>query len=141
MVNRILSDRGPVSVVVGNNVFSYIDDLLGAFRNVNALLETDGLFIFEVADFAQISKKGIFDSIYHEDMSFHTATGLRSLAQLSHFRIEEFTYLDSRVGSFRFFLRKRPGNQESKNVSERIVMETDMGLNSPLILEKNISRY
>ncbi len=136
LVNRILSDRGPVSVVVGNNVFAHIDDLLGAFRNVNALLDTDGLFIFEVADFAQISKKGIFDSIYHEHMSFHTVTGLRTLAQLSHFRIEDFTYLDSHGGSFRFFLRKMPGNQESKIVSERIEMETDMGLNSPLILEK-----
>lgn len=136
LVKRILTDREPVNVVVGNNVFAHIDDLLGAFRNVNELLESDGLFIFEVADFAQISKKGIFDSIYHEHMSFHTVTGLKSLAQLSQFVIEDITYLDSHGGSFRFFLRKMPGNQESKIVSERIDMETKMGLNSPLILEK-----
>jgi len=136
LVIELKSSRGLFEVVIGNNVFAHIDDLLGAFKCVNQLLEPDGLFIFEVADFAQIRKKGIFDSIYHEHMSFHTATGLKSLAELSEFTIENFTYVDSHGGSFRFFLRKGLGKKQSKVIFKQIKKEASMRLNTPLVLNE-----
>ena len=143
LVNDLNKNRGVFDVVVGNNVFAHIDDLLGAFRCVNQLLETNGVFIFEVADFSQIRDKGIFDSIYHEHMSFHTATGLQLLAEISDFTIENFSYVDSHGGSFRFFLKKGFGPIESQEILNQIEREAALGLNSPAVLSKlqqNIAR-
>ena len=134
LVNELIRIRGSFNVVVGNNVFAHIDDLLGAFKNVNQLLGSKGLFIFEVADFAQIQKKGIFDSIYHEHMSFHTLTGLKLLAELSDFTIEGFSYVDSHGGSFRFFLRKGFCESKSEKILDQFEREASLGLNSPAVL-------
>ena len=143
LVSELNKSRGVFDVVVGNNVFAHIDDLLGAFRCVNQLLETNGVFIFEVADFSQIRDKGIFDSIYHEHMSFHTVTGLQLLAEMSDFTIEKYSYVDSHGGSFRFFLKKGFGPSKSQEILDQIEREATLGLNSPVVLsqlQENIAR-
>ena len=142
-VSELNKNRGAFDVVVGNNVFAHIDDLLGAFRCVNQLLETNGVFIFEVADFSQIRNKGIFDSIYHEHMSFHTVTGLQLLAEMGDFTIEKFSYVDSHGGSFRFFLKKGFGPSKSQEIRVQIEREATLGLNSSVVLshlQENITR-
>ena len=48
-VNEILSTHGKASIVIGNNVFAHIEDLKEAFKNVSMMLDSNGLFIFEVA--------------------------------------------------------------------------------------------
>jgi len=136
LVKDLIASRGQFDLVVGNNVFAHIDDLLGAFKCANQLLKTEGIFIFEVADFSKIREKGIFDSIYHEHMSFHTVTGLGILAKLSDFAIEKFTYLESHGGSFRFFLKKGVGMGISPRIVEQIEKETSAGLDSPMILSQ-----
>ena len=128
------SQWGNFDVVVGNNVFAHIDDLHGAFMNVNELLVNDGLFIFEVADFLQIRKKGIFDSIYHEHMSYHTLSGLEVLAKKTKFTIVDFEYINSHGGSFRFILKKGDGHAQRKTVQERRSHEANEGLTSASVL-------
>jgi 2-polyprenyl-3-methyl-5-hydroxy-6-metoxy-1,4-benzoquinol methylase len=143
LVSELNKNRGAFDVVVGNNVFAHIDDLLGAFKCVNQLLETNGVFIFEVADFSQIRSKGIFDSIYHEHMSFHTVTGMQLLAEMGDFTIEKFSYVDSHGGSFRFFLKKGFVPSKSKEILVQIEREATQGLNSSVVLshlQENITR-
>ena len=143
LVGKLNKIRGVFDVVVGNNVFAHIDDLLEAFRCVNQLLDSNGLFIFEVADFSQIRDKGIFDSIYHEHMSFHTATGLQRLAEMSDFTIEKFSYVDSHGGSFRFFLKKGSGPIKPQQILDQIEREATLGFNSSVVLgqlQENIAR-
>jgi 2-polyprenyl-3-methyl-5-hydroxy-6-metoxy-1,4-benzoquinol methylase len=143
LVSQLNASRGAFDFVVGNNVFAHIDDLLGAFRCVNQLLGSNGVFIFEVADFSQIRDKGIFDSIYHEHMSFHTVTGLQLLAEMSDFTIEKFSYVDSHGGSFRFFLKKGFGPSKRQQILDQIEREATLGLDSSAVLghlQENIAR-
>ena len=128
------SKWGMFDVVVGNNVFAHIDDLHQAFLNVHELLSDEGYFLFEVADFAQIRKKGIFDSIYHEHMSFHTLTGLQTLARMTDFTISDFDYVDSHGGSFRFILQKGGSRKHSKAVDNKLLQEKTEGLDSAYVL-------
>jgi 2-polyprenyl-3-methyl-5-hydroxy-6-metoxy-1,4-benzoquinol methylase len=129
IVEKAKAQWGAFDIVVGNNVFAHIDDLYTAFLDVYNLLKNNGFFIFEVADFSQIRKKGIFDSIYHEHMSFHTLTGLEVLAKRSNFTISDFDYVDSHGGSFRFILRKGSNHKRSQNVEDRLQQELKEGLN------------
>ena len=128
------SQWGNFDVVVGNNVFAHIDDLYSAFLHVNELLESDGLFIFEVADFVQIRKKGIFDSIYHEHMSYHTLSGLDLLANRTKFTIVDFDYVNSHGGSFRFILKKGDSHTPSQTVEDRRLYEINEGFTAASVL-------
>jgi SAM-dependent methyltransferase len=151
IVESAKSQWGNFDVVVGNNVFAHIDDLYSAFLDVHRLLTNDGLFIFEVADFAQIRRKGIFDSIYHEHMSFHTLTGLQDLAKRTNFTILDFDYVDSHGGSYRFILGKGKSQGSSMKVKDRLLQEQKEGLGSSKVLteiryaissrRKRITRY
>jgi len=134
IVESAKTQWGTFDVVVGNNVFAHIDDLYSAFLNVHKLLSNEGLFIFEVADFAQIRKKGIFDSIYHEHMSYHTLTGLQDLAKRTNFFILDFDYVESHGGSYRFILGKRLTNQSSKKVEDRLLQEQKEGFDTATVL-------
>jgi len=133
-VESAKSRWGYFDVVVGNNVFAHIDNLHDAFLNVYDLLSKDGFFIFEVADFAQIKKKGIFDSMYHEHMSFHTLTGLQDLARRTNFTISNFDYVESHGGSFRFILQKGNSHSYSQTVENRLLQESKEGLDSAKVL-------
>lgn len=134
MVEAVLSKWGQFDYVVGNNVFAHIDDLLLAFKSVNKLLNPNGTFIFEVADFMQIKKKGIFDSIYHEHMSYHTLNGLKTLARDSGFTIVDFDYIQSHGGSFRFYLQKGFIASNSSKIEKQTQFEYYEGLTSSKVL-------
>jgi len=136
VVDEIIEEFGRAEAVVGNNVFAHIDDLLSAFKLVNELLKEGGLFIFEVADFEKLVENGLFDTIYHEHMSYHTAIGLLKLSKLSNFSLEEVSEIEPHGGSLRFSLRK--GWKEGKHgitVENRIKRERKIGLDKSSIFQ------
>jgi SAM-dependent methyltransferase len=137
VVADILKESGEAAAIIGNNVFAHIDDLLQAFKLVNELLKIDGIFIFEVADFARLVQKGLFDTVYHEHMSYHTVKGLLRLAELSNFIIEEVFEIEPHGGSLRFLLRK--GGKESQagqSVQKRITLEEEQGLDKATVFDQ-----
>lgn len=136
LAQEVTKEYGTVSAVVGNNVFAHIDDLLDAFLIVNEMLTNNGLFMFEVADFASLVKNGLFDTIYHEHMSYHTVKGLLKLAELSNFSIEKVDEIEPHGGSLRFLLRK-DGREAiaSASVIQRVAMENDEGLDHPKVFK------
>lgn len=137
IVESILNELGPTDVVVGNNVFAHIDDLVSAFQLVERLLKDEGLFIFEVADFAKLVETGIFDTIYHEHMSYHTVLGLMKLSELSGFRVIDVFEIAPHGGSLRIVLAKiQSSHTASSRVDSRIDYERENQLDSPAAFRK-----
>jgi hypothetical protein len=119
---------------VGNNVFAHIEDLNEAFKNVAAVLNPSGMFIFEVAHFKYIYTIGIFDTIYHEHMSYHTAFSMELFAKNFGFKIVNIEEIPSHGGSLRFFLSKDQSMSVEPSVQEIIKDEIALELNSEKIL-------
>jgi SAM-dependent methyltransferase len=134
VVDEILKIHGTASIVVGNNVFAHIEDLNEAFKNVAAVLNPSGMFIFEVAHFKYIYTIGIFDTIYHEHMSYHTAFSMERFAKNFGFKIVNIEEIPSHGGSLRFFLSKDQSMSEEPSVQEIIKDEIALELNSEKIL-------
>ena len=128
-VVKITQSHGKASIVLGNNVFAHIEDMKGAFKNVFEILEDSGIFIFEVAHFKYILTDGLFDTIYHEHMSYHTATALESFATASGFKIFRIEEISSHGGSLRFYLSKN--HEKIKEPSVELIKneESKLGLN------------
>ena len=128
-VVKIIQSHGKASIVLGNNVFAHIEDMKGAFKNVFEILEDSGIFIFEVAHFKYILTDGLFDTIYHEHMSYHTATALESFATASGFKIFRIEEISSHGGSLRFYLSKNHDKLKEPSVELIKNDELKLGLN------------
>jgi SAM-dependent methyltransferase len=128
-VVKITQSHGKASIVLGNNVFAHIEDMKGAFKNVFEILEDFGIFIFEVAHFKYILTDGLFDTIYHEHMSYHTATALESFATASGFKIFRIEEISSHGGSLRFYLSKNHDKIKEPSVELIKNDELQLGLN------------
>ena len=135
VVKEILTTHGHASIVVGNNVFAHIEDLNEAFKNVANVLNPTGMFIFEVAHFKYIYTIGIFDTIYHEHMSYHTAFSMERFARNFGFKIVSIEEIPSHGGSLRFFLSKDQNMKVDSSVDEIIKDEVALGLNTEKALE------
>ena len=134
VVNEIIQSHGQASIVLGNNVFAHIDDLRTAFKNVFELLEDSGIFIFEVAHFKYILTDGLFDTIYHEHMSYHTAVALENFAFETGFKLFRIEEIQSHGGSLRFYLSKDQSKATDKSVEKIKKEEIDLGLNEVEVL-------
>lgn len=128
-VVKITQSHGKASIVLGNNVFAHIEDMKGAFKNVFEILEDSGIFIFEVAHFKYILTDGLFDTIYHEHMSYHTATALEIFATASGFKIFRIEEISSHGGSLRFYLSKNHDKLKEPSVELIKNDELQLGLN------------
>lgn len=77
LANQIKFENGKASLVVANNVFAHADDLNAIARGVKSLLDQDGRFVFEVSYLADVVENVLFDTVYHEHLSYHAVEPLR----------------------------------------------------------------
>jgi SAM-dependent methyltransferase len=122
------------NVVVGNNVFAHIDDLPGAFRLVNSLLSKGGFFVFEVAHSLTLVNDLLFDTIYHEHMSYHSAYSLSKFMPEFGFELVEIEEIPMHGGSIRVICQKAEENVKkltsSEAINELLLRESEACLNS-----------
>jgi SAM-dependent methyltransferase len=135
-VRKLIEIHGKASLVIGNNVFAHIDDIQQAFQSVNMVLNEDGIFIFEVAHFKHILTDGIFDTIYHEHMSYHTVFAMEKFALKSGFKVINVEIINSHGGSLRFYLSKNLKSAVNSSVTKLIADENSLGLNSGEVLTR-----
>jgi SAM-dependent methyltransferase len=70
LARQIVKKYGPAKVIIGNNVVAHIDDHHDLAKGVNALLQEDGVFVFEAPYLMDMFENLTFDTIYHEHLSF-----------------------------------------------------------------------
>ena len=133
--DKIVKTHGNASVVLGNNVFAHIDNLREAFDNVSKVLNPEGLFIFEVAHLKYILIDGIFDTIYHEHMSYHTAISMEKFCKNFGLKMIKIEKVSSHGGSLRFFLSKDQNAKIDPSVDEVIKEEMALNLDNEKVLE------
>lgn len=121
LCERIIENHGFVDLVVGNNVFAHIDDLMGAFCNVFKVLKTDGFFIFEVAHVLSLVENHLFDTIYHEHMSYHSVISLEPLLIQIGFNLIEVEEIGTHGGSIRVICQKSKSRTPSSNTIQKIL--------------------
>ena len=79
LAREIAATRGRAAVIAANNVMAHIDDLSGVMEGVRELLADDGIFVFEVSYLVDVIEKNLFDTIYHEHLSYFSAHSLVTL--------------------------------------------------------------
>lgn len=91
-VEFIKKTHGKAKVVTATNVLTHVDEIYPFLENVKAILDKDGVFVFEVYYLLRLLANGAFDQVYHEHLSYFTARTLYRLfgnAEMELFHLEE----------------------------------------------------
>jgi SAM-dependent methyltransferase len=120
----------PVSLVTANNVFAHADDLHSIVDGVRALIADKGAFVFEVSYCVDVCEKTLFDTIYHEHLSYHTVEPLIRFFQRHGMTLFDAERVDSHGGSLRGYARAGSPDESSpghKRVMELALRERELG--------------
>lgn len=126
---KITKKYGKADVITGTNVFAHVNDLRGLLIGVKHLMKDNGVFIIEVPYLLDFLKKNLFDTVYHEHLSYFSIKSLTNLFDRSGMRIFDVQRVITHGGSIRVFVEKKCGNHKIElTVAELIKKEKDMGL-------------
>ncbi len=107
---KILKSKGFADVITANNVFAHADDLTGLVSGVRKLLAPDGVFIFEVSYLGDVIEKTLFDTIYHEHLSYHSVGPLIGFFEKNGLKLIHVETVDTHGGSLRGICQHESGN-------------------------------
>ena len=127
----LVKEYGEFDFVVGNNVFAHIDDLVGAFKIAHTILKQGGYLVFEVAHALKLVEQKLFDTIYHEHMSYHTVISLDIFIRKLGFNLTNVEEIEMHGGSIRVTCQKSAYQSEMlPEVKEIFRREILAGLDS-----------
>lgn len=136
--NIELLSQAPYDLIVGNNVFAHIADLNLAVKLCASLLKNQGKFVFEVAHLLSLVEHTLFDTIYHEHMSYHSILALEPFLNKHNLEIIRVDLISTHGGSLRIVAQKteKPQNLKCVSAQEILILEQNANLDNPIIFFK-----
>jgi hypothetical protein len=126
---KILSEYGPAKLIVANNVYAHADQLGDITKGIAQLLDDDGVFIFEVSYLLDIVDKFVFDTIYHEHLSYHSIKPFVQFFKSHGLQLFDVESIGTKGGSIRGFVQKINGGRPEKNIIQKMLsIENERGL-------------
>lgn len=81
VAQQVRAEHGPAALVVANNVYAHIPDLVGFTRALRTLVADDGRVCIEVHHALNLVRHAQFDTVYHEHFQYYTLfSAIRALA-------------------------------------------------------------
>lgn len=130
LAKELVELHGRASVVAANNVFAHIENLRDVALGAKALLATGGVFVFEVSYLVDVVNKLLFDTIYHEHLSYHTVKPLIGLFNSIGMTVVDIERPSVHGGSLRVYVSNGE-TTPSPSVSLAIEEEESLGLFQP----------
>ena len=129
LAGSVRAEHGPAQLVVANNVYAHIPDLLGFTKSLRDLLADDGWLSIEVHHALNLVSLGQFDTIYHEHFQYYTVlSAIRALATAG-LTVVDVELIPTHGGSIRVWARpEQSAGDPSPRVEEVLRLEEEAGL-------------
>ncbi len=129
LAHRVRDEHGPADLVVANNVYAHIPDLLGFTRSLRGLLADDGWLSIEVHHALNLVSLGQFDTIYHEHFQYYTLLSATRALATAGLAVVDVELLATHGGSMRIWARPdEAAGPPSQRVLEVLSVEEAAGL-------------
>ncbi|WP_390129352.1 methyltransferase domain-containing protein [Synechococcus sp. HIMB2401] len=129
IVERVLEKYGSADIVTANNVFSHNDDLRGFALNARSLLNSEGLFVFEVSYLLSMINNKVADYIYHEHLAHHSVLPLKKFFDSIGMTLVRVDEVSTKGGSIRGYAALKSSSWIiDDSVEEMIAKEKDLGI-------------
>lgn len=125
---RVRDENGPADLVVANNVYAHIPDIVGFTKGLRALVADDGWVSIEVQYLATLMELGQYDTIYHEHFQYYTVASAQRALASGGLTLVDIELLPTHGGSIRLWAR--PDGEPSARVHELLQKEREQGLHS-----------
>jgi hypothetical protein len=129
VASLIRSDYGSAKLVCANNVFAHSDNLSSVAEGVREILADDGVFVFEVTYLVDLIDKMLFDTVYHEHVSYHSIKPLSRFLNRHGMELIKVLRITSKGGSIRCFAQRKRGGGRlvDSSVAQHLELEMQRG--------------
>lgn len=132
LAKKLRSSLGPAALVTANNVFAHSETLPDMADGVRELLADDGVFVFEVSYLLDLVEQMVWDSVYHEHLSYHSVKPLQLFLDRHRLELVDAERIATKGGSLRVIAQKLGGPRKvSPRVGELLALEAKVGLDKP----------
>ena len=132
--NFILKKYGKAKIVTATNVFAHIDNIDELMKNINKILDKDGIFVSESHYLVSLIQTVQYDTIYHEHMRYYSLTSLNFLFKKYKLNIFHAKKINTHGGSIRVYV-SRSKIFKIKNSVKKILNFEKKYLNKKTFLE------
>ena len=128
-------------LVTANNVCAHVPDVDNFFKGIKNILDTNGVFVFEVSYLLDVINKLTFDTIYHEHMSYHSIKPLIEFARKNNLQVFDFDLIKAQGGSIRVYVSHLGSKKiNEKKIKKQISLENKKGLFSESLYNRYMKR-
>jgi hypothetical protein len=125
----VRDEHGPAGLVVANNVYAHIPDIVDFTKGLRALMADDGWLSIEVAHLASLIEHTEYDTIYHEHFQYYTLASLRNALASGGLAMVDAERLHTHGGSIRVWARPdESAGPPSARMADILVDEAAAGL-------------
>jgi C-methyltransferase C-terminal domain/Putative zinc binding domain/Methyltransferase domain len=129
LARELRAEHGPADLVIANNVYPHIPDLLGFTQSLRALVTDEGWVSIEVHHALNLVVQGQFDTIYHEHFQYYTLISATRALATAGLAVVDVELMPTHGGSIRIWARPaRIAGQASERVTGLLRMEKAAGL-------------
>jgi hypothetical protein len=137
LAKKIVGEQDHAKLILANNVYAHSDHLADITDGIECLLDHDGIFIFEVSYLLDIIDKFLFDTVYHEHLSYHSIYALQRFFKSHNLHLFDIEKIPTKGGSIRCFVQKIGDSRKEEPIIENMIRdEIERGLNKPYIFDK-----
>jgi len=129
-LSKDLVDKyGQADLIIGNNVFAHVPDILDFSIAMKNALKSDGVITLEFPHLLELIKNNQFDTIYHEHYSYLSLLSVTKILAAAKLKIYDVEQVSTHGGSLRIFCAHEDSNKNiSSIVHELLKEEKDQGL-------------
>ena len=129
VARKIHKNFGQPDIIIANNVLAHTNKMRDIFNGIKLLMGENTLFIMEFSYVLDVFEKLLFDTIYHEHMSYHSINSLSKFLSNFDLQIVDVTRFNAHGGSARIYVKKYKKNSiPNQKVTDLQAIEQSVGL-------------
>lgn len=112
-------------IVSSISMFYDLPDPVQFAKDINEVLEDDGIWTCEQSYMLTMVKRNSIDTICHEHLEYYCLSQIKRIADMSNFKIIDVLFNDCNGGSFRVYFAKKSSVVHKENIElvEKIIKE------------------
>jgi len=102
---KVRDEHGPADLVVANNVFAHVPDIVDFAKGLRALVADDGYVTIEIPHLQRLIEGRLYDTIYHEHYSYLSLLTTQRVLATAGLTVVDVEQLSTHGGSLRTWSR------------------------------------
>ena len=128
---KIAHEHSPADLVVANNVFAHVPDIVDFAKGLRALVADDGYVSIEIPHLQRLIDGRLYDTIYHEHYSYLSLLTTQRVLAAAGLTVVDVERLPTHGGSLRTWSRHAEVAGEPSNaIVEVLAAEAAAGLST-----------